>query len=304
MRKYLIPYLLILSAGLIGIHFLFKNIIIAQTQSSGAAKVNRIKTNTDPNEIPILGSSRAEGSFIPDSLGLHFFNYGMAGVQDDVWLYFLKIELAKGRNTPIVINLDADGLQRIQSGLVYWLFDTQDSTVRTFIGKEWKPIHHLPVIRNFGYFEIHLANYLNEKFELTGNRNKGAILELKKLSRQEFDDAVQKRLESKLIATHDPKIYADLLTTLSNTKGRKVIMVIPPYHYSYLRSIQNKEDILRLQTTLDSLPNVHILDYAQMNLDDSLFYNTTHLNKKGAILFNRYLKKHLDSILTLKTEKF
>ncbi|MFN5478580.1 MAG: hypothetical protein ACK48G_01255 [Chitinophagaceae bacterium] len=301
--KYIFPYLLLLAVGLVIVHLLFRNVIIAKTLSSGTAKVDRIKANNDPQEIPILGSSRAEGSFIPDSLGKNYFNYGMAGVQDDVWLYFLKIELSKKRETPIIINLDSDGLQRIQSGLIYWLFNTNDSTIQSFIGNEWRTIHYVPVVRNFGFFETHIANFVNEQLEITGSRNKGAILELKSLSKKEFDDAIEKRKATKMVVTNDPGIYSDLFKTLSSTNGRKVILVVPPYHKAYLNSIQNPELVNELHTQLDALPNVFVLDYSNLPLSDNLFYNTTHLNKSGAIVFNRVIKQAIDSVLALPKEK-
>lgn len=295
--KYILPFIVCLIAGLFCIDLLFQKLIIAKTDSSGTAKVGRIKTNDDPNETPILGSSRAEGSFIPDSLGKNYFNYGMAGVQDDVWLYFLKIELAKKRKTPILINIDIDGLQSLPSGLIYWLNNADDPVIRGFIGDKWKPIHYIPFIRHFGQFEIHLANYLKERFEVTGATNKGAILEMKSLSKKEFEAAIEKRNAEKIIVKDDPAIHNVLMKVLSDTKGRKIIFILPPYHQSYLNAIQNVEQVNKLHSEIAAFPNVYLLNYSSLPFPDSFFYNTSHLNKEGAIYFNSILKKDLDSLI-------
>ena len=296
------PYLLSLTAGLFCIDLIFQELIIAKTESSGAAKVSRIKSNDDPSEIPILGSSRAEGSFIPDSLGKNYFNYGMAGVQDDVWLYFLQLELTKKRKTPILINIDIDGLQSISSGVNYWLYHANDPVIKGFIGDNWKPIHNIPFIRHFGQFEIHIANFLKERFGLTGATNKGAILELKSLSKNEFEAAVAKRNKEKIQVTDDPAIHAALMKVLSDTKGRKIIFVLPPYHPSYLNAIQNMNQVHHLHNEIKAFPNVSLLNYSSLPFPDDFFYNTSHLNKKGAIYFNSLLRKDINQILASPIE--
>jgi hypothetical protein len=300
--KYILPFLLYLIAGLFCIDYLFQKFIIAKTESSGTAKVGRIKTNDDPNETPILGSSRAEGSFIPDSLGRNYFNYGMAGVQDDVWLYFLKIELAKKRKTPIIINIDIDGLQSLPSGLIYWLNNVNDPVIRGFIGDKWKPIHYIPFIRNFGQFEIHLANYLKERFEVTGATNKGAILEMKSLSKNEFEAAIERRNAEKIIVTDNPSIKNELMKVLADTKGRKIIFILPPYHQSYLNAIQNVDQVNKLHSQIVAFPNVYLLNYSSLPYPNSYFYNTSHLNKEGAIYFNSILKKDLNPLINAPIE--
>ncbi len=300
--KYILPFIVCLIAGLFCIDLLFKKLIISKTDSSGTAKVGRIKTNDDPNETPILGSSRAEGSFIPDSLGRNYFNYGMAGVQDDVWLYFLKIELAKKRKTPVIINIDIDGLQSLPSGLIYWLNNVNDPVIRGFIGDKWKPIHYIPFIRNFGQFEIHLANYLKERFEVTGATNKGAILEMKSLSKKEFEAAIEKRNAEKIIVTDNPSIKNELINVLADTKGRKIIFILPPYHQSYLNAIQNMGQVNKLHSQIAAFPNVYLLNYSSLPYPNSYFYNTSHLNKEGAIYFNSILKKDLDSLIQAPIE--
>ena len=96
--RILLPLLLIVGcAGFIFSYF-FEEKIIYKSQNGGAYKVNRILKETHPDEIPIFGSSRAEGGIIPDSLGSNYFNYGLSGSKYDVTLFFLEEECKKVKN--------------------------------------------------------------------------------------------------------------------------------------------------------------------------------------------------------------
>ena len=46
--------------------------------------------------------------------------------------------------------------------------------------------------------------------------------------------------------------------------------------------------------------NVAILDYSKLDIPDSLFFNTTHLNYNGAIRFTGVLKNNLDSLFKFR----
>ncbi|MGZ4056888.1 MAG: hypothetical protein ACXVPM_18390, partial [Bacteroidia bacterium] len=60
------------------------------------------------SEIPIFGSSRAAGSYIPDLLDTNCFNYGVEKTEHLLLELFLKNEYAKKKTTPIIINFDYD----------------------------------------------------------------------------------------------------------------------------------------------------------------------------------------------------
>jgi hypothetical protein len=49
-------------------NYLFEKKIILKSEISGAYKINRILTSNIENEIPIIGSSRAEGSYVPSKI--------------------------------------------------------------------------------------------------------------------------------------------------------------------------------------------------------------------------------------------
>src|SRR4051812_1211544 len=90
--RMLLPLIFILSGAGLLFNYFFEKVIILNSELCGVYKINRIISETHPNEIPIFGSSRAEYGLFPDSLGHDFFNYGLSATQYDVTLFFLEQE--------------------------------------------------------------------------------------------------------------------------------------------------------------------------------------------------------------------
>ena len=293
--RYGIPYMLIVAIILFIVNIIFEKIIIAETSGSGASKVNRILKNKSNEELVILGSSRAEGSIIPDSLEKNCFNYGLSGTQDNVWMYFLEEELKKNNTRPILINIDLDGLGYKNGDPAYWLFNSSNPKIRTFID-HWKPIYSIPVIKHMGYFERYIANYIQERHSVTAIINNGAILETKKQTASEFIVLVKEREKEHLKFINDKTLENKLLIILQNNRNRSIIFFIPPYHESYLKTIQNYPEALMFLSKLDSFSNVRVLNYSQYKMDNTYFYNTTHLNYNGALIFTKLIKDDMANL--------
>ncbi|HSF45877.1 MAG TPA: hypothetical protein VLA58_07680 [Chitinophagaceae bacterium] len=291
--KYGYPFLGLTIIALLVVDLIFQKLIIANSTGAGAYKVERILHTSDSREIPIYGSSRAEGSFVPDSLAPTVFNYGLAGVQDNVWIYFLEQELAKKRTTPILINFDLDGLGYKNGDVAYWLFNSNNKDIRKFIDN-WKMVYYIPVVKHMGFFEKYFVNFLQEQQNVTAYINKGAILEKKYLTPEEFEMLVRKRETDTTVFRNEPALQNQLHQLLRDTKGRKVYFIIPPYHPSYVKSIPNNHEAYAYLKVLDEFPNVEVLDYSKVPFEQQYFYNTTHLNYKGALLFTALVKKDLN----------
>lgn len=287
--------MLIVAIILFIVNIIFEKIIIAETSGSGASKVNRILKNKSNEELVILGSSRAEGSIIPDSLEKNCFNYGLSGTQDNVWMYFLEEELKKNNTRPILINFDLDGLGYKNGDPAYWLFNSSNPKIRTFID-HWKPIYSIPVIKHMGYFERYVANYIQERHSVTAIINNGAILETKEQTASEFNMLVKEREKEHLKFINHKTLENKLLSILQNTRNRNIIFFIPPYHESYLKTIQNYPEALMFLSKLDSFSNVRVLNYSQYKMDNTYFYNTTHLNYNGALIFTKLIKDDMANL--------
>ena len=173
-----LPYLIFFLLISLLINYLFEKKIILSSEISGAYKVNRIINSNDNDEVVFLGSSRAEGSFIPDSLVKHGFNYGISGTQDDVILFFLNEECKKkNKNTPIVINFDLDGLNSNIGDISNYLYNVDNLKVKSLVNSNYKSIFKIPFLKYYGYFELYFKYYINSKINLTKYTNKGASIE-------------------------------------------------------------------------------------------------------------------------------
>jgi hypothetical protein len=291
--KILVPYLLL--CVLIGVVFnlFFEKSIILGSGLSGAYKINRIITSNNKNEIAFFGSSRAERSYIPDSLVSDGFNYGMVGTRTDVELFCLSEECKKNKTTPIVFTFDLEGLNYGLGDISNYLYNSDYPPIRTLLGTDYKSIYKVPFLKYYGHFELYTKDYLNSKTNITKFNSKGGALEKNELTKAAFDELVKLRQSQKTTFHNDPKLLADFLSIIKANQNRKFIVVAPPYHSSFFTNFANIGEAKNFLNSLKAYTNVAVLNFSQLNYPDNYFFDTSHLNLTGAVHFNRVLKDSL-----------
>lgn len=295
--RILLPLILIVCIVGIVCNNFFEKKLIFSCELCGAYKVHRILTETHPGEIPIFGSSRVEGGFIPDSLGSEFFNYGLSGTKYNVTLFFLEEECRKSKLKPwILIGLDLNGITYGLGDIANYIPSANYRSVQHLLGKKHIFYYSVPFIKYYGRFEGYTRDILNSKIQLTRFTNKGAALERNELHIGEFKSLVEKRKKQKTSFFAEPTLCKQLLRIISTNKNRTFIFVIPPYHASYFENYVNIDEAEQFLNMLRANNNVKVFDFSRMPLPDSMFLNTTHINYKGAILFSHRLKDSLVSI--------
>lgn len=302
-RKFLFRILFPLIGGLVigGYLFtmLFEKKVILNSQISGAYKINRIIKATDPDEVPIFGSSRALCSFIPDKMGGKFFNYGLSNAQDDVILFFLKEECKKQKNDPrIIINFDLDGLSKSIGDISYYLYNCDYEPVKNLMGNEFKSHYKIPFVKYYGYYEEYFKYMLNDRMQLTKYTNKGASSEKHVLTPKKFNEMVEMRKKNEVRFQNNPELLNDLKHVIADNQNRQFIFVISPYHNSYFFNYSNEPDMKLFLSYLDDLPNAEVLDFSHHYYADSMLNNTSHVNYLGALAFSLQLKDSLDMMKT------
>lgn len=295
--KYFFPASLLFAvvAGLFT--FFFERKIILGSDINGAYKVNRIIHTTPKNEIAILGSSRAEGAFVPSTLGKTFFNYGLSGAQDNVILFFLNEELRKNKTTPVLINFDPEGLDSSIGDVSYYLYNASYEPVKQLMGKEYKLLYALPVVKYYGSFEIYAKYYLNYKLQLTKATDCGGNFEKNVLTEEKYKSLIKERIATKTIFKNDSALSEELLSLIKSYPNRKFIFVLSPCHPSYFVNFSNQYELLNYLNVLQQNNNVSVIDMSKMSYPDSFYINTTHLNYTGAKVFSKQLR---DSLLDRK----
>lgn len=292
--KVIIPPLFILFA--IGVVFsnLFENHIILRGENLGSYKVNRIINSNNQDEISIFGSSRAEASIVPKMLGSNYFNYGLSGSGDNVWLFFLEEELRKTKTTPIIINFDLDGLNNKVGDIGYYIYNASNENVRYLLGTDYEQIFRIPFLKYYGRYEKYLKTFLNEKLNLTRHYDNGGTFEIKHLTEKKFKELIIKRKNSIHYFENDRQLEEKFLSLAKSTK-RDIVILITPYHKSFYYNFKNISDSEKFLNTINKLENVTVLNFGNVNYPDSYFANTTHLNYEGAKHFTVELKNALKS---------
>lgn len=291
--------LLLVSAALVSylIAFVFERKIILGSEVCGAYKVNRILNQNYPDEVPLFGSSRAEGSFIPDSLGINCFNYGIAGTQDNVLLMFLRAECKKKKTTPfIIINYDMEGIDSAYGDISNYLLNADDPEIEAMLGATYKGYYRVPVIKYFGQYEAYLKYYLNGKIQLTKYSNKGSYIERNALSPSKFQTMVKQRMKSSSVFRNETVLVKQLLEIINTNKNRHFIFVVAPYHASFFNRFRRLEEGRRFLDSLERMGNVSVFDFSSVTYPDDCFLNTTHVNYKGAISFSVALRDSLGDL--------
>lgn len=291
--KILFPLFLCITISGLLFQYFFEKAVILNSSTNGSYKVNRIINETNINEIPIFGSSRAEGSYIPSVLGPDYFNYGMAGTQDDVVLFFLKEECRKKKKTPILINFDMDGFSYSPGDIANYVYNSGYAPVKKLMGEEYSVIYQIPFLKYFGYYEYYLKMYLNNKINLTKKTDNGANLELNILTKKAFDELVQQRMTTADDFKNDAQLEAEFIQLIQKHPHRAFIFVISPYHKSCFTKFKNLSELHVFVDKMNALPNVRVIDFSRVDYPDSLYMNTTHLNYRGALRFSAELKDSL-----------
>jgi len=273
--------------------FVFEKFIIFNTQISGAAKINRILSKTEISEIPIFGSSRAEGNFVPSIIEKNnCFNYGIAGTQANIWLFFLENELKKEKQTPVIINFDLSGLVRSDGSIGNYI-PNWDAT-KSIILSKGELYYNIPFVKYYGKYEEYLKYYLNEKMNLTKITDNGGSFEKNKLTEIKFKELVSRRKDAISRFSLDEQLEFDL-NKMINSTSRKIIFVVSPYHKSFFNKFKNIDIVNDYLKSLNDRVNVEVVDLRNYIIDDSMFMNTTHLNYEGAKKFS----EKLNELLTL-----
>jgi hypothetical protein len=296
--KMLLPLVVIVGGISYGFTHWFERKIILGSEICGAYKVNRMLTESRPNEIPIFGSSRAECAFDPELLGPDFFNYGMSGTQEDVTLLMIAAECKKvGKRSPmILLNFDLDGINSFTGDIANYLYNSDDPDVRRLMHHHFRHVHHVPVVKYYGYFELYTKYYLNARLQFTKHVSRGASMEKNAIPAAKFQELVQERSKTRSAFHNAPVLTEAWMQVLRDHPERFFVFVISPNHASYYAQYENLQDANAFLAELDALPNAEVLDFGRVDYPDSLYLNTTHLNYAGAKVFNRALRDSLDAL--------
>jgi hypothetical protein len=300
----------------------FTRSVIFRVDHSNQGKVRRLYQSTDPQEVPVFGSSKARSAFIPDSLGRGVYNYAMEKCNFDVIEFLMEVELAKPRTSAVVVEFNHRFFvhlpQHTVNGATFApnidLPGVEDFLKRT---GRWEVRYDLPGVRYFGSYESYLRYAAREKNSGNKQLSRGAVLMDMVPSKAVFANQLKARAidiakrEAIVAKLNDPKravsmderrilqaLDLQLLFTADTARIRRfeelvtsrpdrpILLVYTPQHATEVAGIANYARIEQLFRDLEARhPNLHVFNYARLPLPDDHFKNSAHVNNAGARAF-------------------
>lgn len=287
--KYVFKLILLVSIISLPLNYIFESQIIFKTNISGAYKVNKILSKETNNEIPIFGSSRALSNYVPSKIGSNIYNYGINGTGSKVWIFFLKNELQKSNNNSIIINFDINGFNNYLGDVRNYI-PNYNSTKPLF--EKRSIVYSIPVLKYYGFYFHYLKDYLQNRFNYTKITEKGGSFLSSNNIPDKFNFNISNRKLPKDSFVRNENHINQIIELIQHT-DRKIYFVISPYHKSYLDEFVNYNSYEEFIAQFKDFKNIFFIDLKKMDLDDSMFFNSTHLNFSGATLFSDVLKDSL-----------
>lgn len=254
-------------------------------------------------DIAIYGSSRAWVQFnshlIIDALGHETYNFGVDG--HNFWIQYLRHKEYLEHNRPpkvIILSVDYATLQKrkdlynYNQFLPYMLWNDNiikyTSSYNGFQNQDFR----IPLLRYMGkinFFIEGIALSLKEEKDIQ-KREKGFA----GIDRQWEDDLSKAKQENenyKILLDQESIALFDSFLSECKDSDITVLMVYPPIYFEGLAFIENHSELMDTFKSFAANHQLDFLDYSKDKIcyDRSYFYNSNHLNKKGANLFTNKL---------------
>lgn len=296
-RPFLV-YAVYLAVLLVSLDQFFVSLIIPMNPTTNYGKIYRFANEEHDDEIPLLGSSTVVRGLLPEELGPQFFNYGITATNFQKMEPLLRMELAKDKSTPIIIEMPPPFFQehprpkiRMEDYLPFLHQDTFGQFMKNY--DFYKPWHAVPGMRFYGYYTRYLSAAANQQLPPDMFYTRGAKYIKKKTGMKKKADFIEFRRKNPVIYVCSPKLLERFKQLLAQT-NRPIVMVVSPFHPVTYEVGFDLENYVRLFEQLESeFPHVKGFIADGRNYDDELFLDTSHLNYWGALKFTEELRSAL-----------
>jgi hypothetical protein len=260
------------------------------------------------SELLIYGSSRAwvhvDPNIIKDTLKIESYNFGMDG--QNFWLQYLRHKkFLKYNNPPKKIILCTDvfsfakneNLYGMNQFLPFMLFDFDIVSYTSKYNGFDIADYFIPLIRYYGKINgnnsVFNTNFnSNQKYRDRGYRG------MEKEWNDDFSKAKIKNPNYSINCDFEIVNLFDKFLTDCEKDGIKVYLVNTPEYIEGQKYVTNRKQILNKIEFYSKKHNLPFLNYSDDDIchNKDYFYNSTHLNKKGAEIFSRKLASDLKSL--------
>lgn len=291
--RFLLPVGGTLAVLLLAADWLITKQVVQQYHSMGAYKTHRLFSELHPDEIPVFGSSRASGSYVPELIHPQCFNYGIENTQFRLASIFLEEELRKNKETPIIVNFDYEFFRKRAGNIAHFIPNLHHDSIRSYVDTNYRMFYSIPGLRYYGIHDDYAKSWLAEHSDKNHLSRGGFFL------KAPTDPAAFAQMADKRRRTSNgwdaPANLVKRWEKLLNSTKRPIFIVVAPYHESCFERFNNMEAAQKYLARMDALPHVTVLDYGQVDYPDAYFMNTTHLNYEGAQVFSKELSNAINN---------
>jgi len=259
--------------------------------------------------IIINGSSKAlvhiSSTIIDSALNADAYNLGVNGY--GFYLQNSKYTAYSEYNTPpkLIVQVIGNGtlqkrkdLYQLDQFLPYMDNKTINKVTQDYIGLT-KFDYYLPFIRYFGSRTAIKEGFLSF-FNLSTTNDDFSKYKGYRPKDLEWDGTFERFVKYSTngytitLADSSIQLFKQFISE-QQKKGITVVLVYPPTYYPSQQYINNRAKIMALYHSIAEEYNVPLLDYSQelMGKEKAYFYNSQHLNYKGAEIFTRKLATDL-----------
>ncbi len=275
--------------------------------------LTRIHSHNLQSDLIINGSSKALVQFstqiIDSSLGTNSYNFGMNGANFELQHTVYQLYRTNNSKPKAIVQVVGDELLKYNQNLhEYKRFAPYlDDSLVVDLAKRLNGFkaydYYIPFVRYSGFTDIiinGLANYFGINLPSNkSNKYKGYIAYDKPWD-YSFNKFVTTNPNGIDVAV-DPRLISLFEEYVSSSlKDRiKVILVYPPSYFESQKFINNRNQIIEMYRSIANEYNIVFIDYSEHELckNKDYFYNSQHLNKKGAEYFSKLVAVDLDKAL-------
>lgn len=261
---------------------------------------NDILNKNVDDDLIIYGSSRSfvhiNPEILDEELNVNSYNLGLNGHKIKFQKY--RHDLALSNNLKpknVIINLDINALIDVEPysarqflPMLFfnkYLYDLLDDSLDI---SKWDLF--IPLIR-YREFDMKPSEFFMEMYKVymysnydQYKRKKGFIG-----NESDWEPGVSKCENIKLSVNR----IQDLIDIIEDLKkiNANIILINSPEYITQIESEINRQEIIDLYTKISDKYNIPFIDYSNdsINYQKDLFYNTDHLNAKGANIFTKKL---------------
>lgn len=265
---------------------------------------NDIYNKKIDEDLVIYGSSRSYVHLNPiildKELKLNSYNLGFNGQ---------KIELQKFRHDElisigshpknVIINLDITSLEkaRVFNPEQFIPLMLYRKSIYDIVGKELEFNYfdlYFPMIRyrKFKYQKVDVLKELYKIYFYSNYHNNGRVKGFKGMNY-----SWKERLYKPNFIEVDSLRKQDLFLIIEDLQklNTSVILINSPEYIAQIESQINQNEVIKLYKSISEKYNIPFIDYSNdsMNYQKNLFYNSNHLNAKGADIFTKKLAEDI-----------